>query len=169
MIYLFILQHFEPCDNEQFVTIKNIIVKNKLISFVYGMVMNKIKEDLMSKINDFWLYFIPDSVIELTTLKTLKTIPEDFTGFEKFKTAIIKLFDVVISYDDIIKRLQMLFEDNKINILKNMIAQICAILHSRLPSDYNTIIYQFYRAAFKVFTKDDDVGGMYEYLQKYNI
>lgn len=53
----------------------------------------------------------------------------------------------------------MLFEDNRIHLLKNMNAQICALLHSQLPSDYNTIIYEFYRTALKVFTKDDTVGG----------
>lgn len=125
------------------------------------MVMSKIKQDLMSKINEFWLYFMPNNVVELTSLKTQEQINEDFVGFEKFKTAIDELFNLAQTYVDTINRLQMLFENNKINLLKNLNAQICALLHSQLPSDYNTIIYQFYRAALKVFTKDDVVGGLY--------
>lgn len=125
------------------------------------MVMSKIKEDLMSQINEFWLYFMPDNVVELTALRTQEQIPKDFVGFEKFKSAIDELFNLAQSYVDIINRLQMLFENNKINLLKNLNAQICALLHSQLPSDYNTIIYQFYRVALKVFTKDDIVGGMF--------
>lgn len=152
-------QHLERCDDEQFVLIKKIIIENKLSSFVHGMVMNKIKEDLMSKVNEFWLYFMPSDVVELTGLNKQEKIPEDFVGFEKFKSAIDELFNLAQSYVDTINRLQLLFENNKINLLKNLNAQICALLHSQLPSDYNTIIYQFYRAALRVFTKDDIVGG----------
>jgi hypothetical protein len=165
---LFCLQHFEQCDDEQFVVIKNIIVENKLISFVHGMVMNKIKQDLMAKVNEFWLYFMPNNVVELSGLKTQEQIFEDYIGFEKFKTAIDELFNLAQSYVDTINRLQMLFENNnRINLLKNLNAQICALLHSQLPSDYNSIIYQFYRAALKVFSKDDIVGGMYYHLMFY--
>lgn len=137
-------------------------MENKLTSFVHGMVMNKIKQDLMVKVNEFWLYFMPNDVVELCGLKTQEQTPEDYIGFEKFKTAIDELFNLVQSYVDTINRLQMLFENNnRINLLKNLNAQICALLHSQLPGDYDTIIYQFYRAALKVFSKDDIVGGMY--------
>jgi len=115
----------------------------------------------MSKINEFWLYFMPNDVIELSNLSSNDQIPEDFLGFEKFKYAIDELFNLAQSYVETINRLQMLFENNRINLLKNLNAQICALLHSQLPSDYNTIIYQFYKVALKVFTKDDIVGGMY--------
>jgi len=161
IIIIIILQHLDSCDDDQFDIIKQIIVKNKLVSFVHGMVMCKIKEDLMSKINEFWLYFMPSNVVELTALRTQEQIPEDFVGFEKFKTAIDELFNLAQSYVDTINRLQMLFENDKVNLLKNLNAHICALLHSQLPSDFNTIIYQFYRAALKVFTKDDVVGGVY--------
>lgn len=125
------------------------------------MVMNKIKQDLMAKVNEFWLYFMPNNVVELSCLKTLGQTPEDYIGFEKFKTAIDELFNLAQSYVDTISRLQMLFENNnRINLLKNLNAQICALLHSQLPSEYNSIIYQFYRVALKVFSKDDIVGGM---------
>lgn len=124
------------------------------------MVMNKIKEDLMEKMNEFWLYFMPNDVVELSSLKSEEKIPEDFIGFEKFRTAIDDLFNLAQSHIDTISRLQMLFDNSKINLLKNLNAQICALLHSQLPSDYNSIIYQFYRAALRVFTKDDVVGGL---------
>lgn len=140
--------------------IKQIIINNKLISFVHGMVMDRIKQDLMSKVNEFWLYFMPNDIVELSHLITQEKTPEDFIGFEKFKSAIDELFNLAQSYVDTINRLQMLFENTKINLLKTLNAQICALLHSQLPSDYNTIIYQFYRCALKVFTKDDIVGGM---------
>lgn len=159
---MFILQESEGCDDNTFLLIKKIIVKNKLKSFVHGMVMNKIKEDLMENMNAFWLYFMPNDIVELSSLKTEEKIPEDFVGFEKFRTAIDDLFNLAQSYVDTINRLQMLFENDKINLLKNLNAQICALLHSQLPSDYNTIIYQFYRAALRVFTKDDVVGGMFK-------
>lgn len=154
------MQNTECCDEEQFLEIKKIIVENKLISFVHGMVMNKIKDNLMSKINEFWVYFMPNNIVELSGLQSQDCIPEDFIGFEKFKTAIDELFNVAQSFVFTINRLQMLFENSSINLLKNLNAQICALLHSQLPSNYNTIIYQFYRAALKVFTKDDIVGGM---------
>jgi len=124
------------------------------------MVMHTIKQDLMCKINDFWLYFMPYDVIEITNLSTNYDAPGDFSGFEKFKYAIDELFNLAQSYVETINRLQMLFENNRINLLKNLNAQICALIHSQLPSDYNTIIYQFYRVALKVFTKDDIIGGM---------
>lgn len=127
--------------------------------------MSKIKEDLMTKINnDFWLYFMPNDVVELSCLKTQEQLLEDFVGFEKFKTAIDGLFNMAQSYIDTINRLQLLIEDNRINLLINLNALICGILHSQLPSDYNTIIYQFYRAALRVFTKDDVVGGEYKWI-----
>jgi len=128
--------------------------------------MNKIKQDLMSKVNEFWLYFMPNDVVELNGLNSLENkIPEDFVGFEKFKTAIDELFNVAQSYVFVINRLQVLFENSRINLLKNLNAQICALLHSQLPSDYNGIIYQFYRAALRAFTKDDIVGGMYQCIK----
>lgn len=156
------MQQTEHIDDEQFIALKKIIVKNKLKSFVHGMVMNKIKENFMENMNAFWLYFMPNDVVELTGLKTEEKVPEDFVGFEKFRSAIDDLFNLAQSFVDTINRLQMLFENKKINLLKNLNAQICALLHSQLPSDYNTIIYQFYRAALRVFTKDDVVGGMYK-------
>lgn len=158
----FVLQCSECCDDEQFITIKKIIVKNKLVSFVYGMVMNRIKQDLMSKVNEFWLYLMPNNIVELNGLKSHGQTPEDFVGFEKFKTAIDELFNVAQSYICTIHRLQLLFENDRINLFKNLNAQICSLLHSQLPSDYNSIIYQFYKAALRVFTKDDIVGGMYQ-------
>ncbi|XP_025201146.1 anaphase-promoting complex subunit 2 [Melanaphis sacchari] len=148
----------EQCDDEQFLEIKKIIVENKLISFVHGMVMHAIKQDLMSKINDFWLYFIPNDVIELCNHSPHDDVSEEYIGFVKFKYAIDELFNLAQSYIETINRLQMLFESNRINLLKNLNAQICALLHSQLPSDYNTIIYQFYTVALKVFTKDDIIG-----------
>lgn len=160
--FKFILQQLECCSDEQFVKIKKEIIENKLVSFVHGMVMSKIKEELMSKVSKFWLYFMPNNVVELSGLKSFENkIPEDFVGFEKFKTAIDELYNVAQSYVFVINRLQTLFENNRINLFKNLNAQICAILHSQLPSDYNGIIYQFYRVALRVFTKDDIVGGMY--------
>lgn len=156
---LFILQHINRCADDEFITIKKIIVEKKLLNFVHGMVMNRIKQDLMSKINEFWVFFLPNDVVELSCLKTEENISIDFVGFEKFKTAVDELFNLAQSYVETISRLQILFENNKINLLKNLNAQICALLHSQLPSDYNTIIYQFYRTALKVFTKDDVVGG----------
>lgn len=120
--------------------------------------MNRIKQDLMSKINNFWLFFIRNDIVELSCLKTEEKIPENFVGFEKFKTAIEELFNLAQSYVETLNRLQLLFENNRINLLKNLNAQICALLHSQLPSDYNTIIYQFYRTALEVFTKNDVVG-----------
>lgn len=135
-------------------------MENKLKSFVHGMVMIKIKEDLMENINTFWLYFMPDNVVELSGLKSEEKIPEDFVGFEKFRSAIDDLFNLAQSYVDTINRLQLLFENSNINLLKNLNAQICALLHSQLPSDYNKIIKQFYQAALRVFIKDDSVGGM---------
>lgn len=133
------------------------------------MVMNKIKEDLMENMNEFWLYFMPNDVVELSSLKTEGKLPEDFVGFEKFRSAIDDLFNLAQSYVSTINRLQMLFENDQINLLKNLNAQICALLHSQLPSDYNTIIYQFYRAALRVFTKDDVVGGMFKNMYEIRI
>lgn len=158
---LFLFQNSECCNDEQFLSTKKIIVDNKLTSFVHGMVTNKIKQNLMLKVNEFWVYFMPNNVVELSGYQSQERIPEDFIGFEKFKTAIDELFNVAQSFVFTINRLQMLFENNKINLLKNLNAQICALLHSQLPSNYNTIIYQFYRAALRVFTKDDIVGGMF--------
>lgn len=132
------------------------------------MIMVKIKQDLMSKIKDFWIYFIPHSVVELTSLMTLENIPKDYTGFEKFKTVIDKLSNLAQSHNDVINRLQMLFKDKRINLEKNMNAQICAILHSQLPGDYNMIIYEFYRTALKVFIKDETLEGkIYIYMYGY--
>jgi len=124
--------------------------------------MHSIKQDLMSKMNEFWLYFMPNDVIELSNLNTTThgEIPEDFVGFNKFKYAIDELFNLAQSYTDTTNRLKLLFDNDKINCLGNLNAQICALLHSQLPSDYDTIIYQFYRVALKVFTKDDIIGGM---------
>lgn len=165
---LFILQNSEKCDDEQFLAIKKIIVDNKLISFVHGMVTHKIKQDLMSKINDFWLYFMPYDVVELSYLLPSDDVSGDFSGFEKFKCAVDELFNLAQSYVETINRLQMLFENKKINLLKNLNAQICALLHSTLPSDYNKIIYQFYRVALRVFTKEDMVGGILLLIIKFS-
>jgi len=132
------------------------------------MVTHKIKQDLMSKINDFWLYFMPYDVVELSYLLPSDDVSGDFSGFEKFKCAVDELFNLAQSYVETINRLQMLFENNKINLLKNLNAQICALLHSTLPSDYNKIIYQFYRVALRVFTKEDMVGGILLVIIKFS-
>ncbi|XP_050527151.1 anaphase-promoting complex subunit 2 isoform X2 [Daktulosphaira vitifoliae] len=82
-------------------------------------------------------------------------MPEDYSGFEKFKTVICELYDTVQSYTEIVNRLQLLFDTSRTNLKKNFYVQTCAILHSTLPDDYNAIIYQFYRVALRVFTKDE--------------
>lgn len=123
--------------------------------------MDKIKQDFMSKTGEFWSYFVARETFEAVTRILKENIPQDFFGFEKFRTTVNKLFDLAQSYVQTISRLQTLFDDKKIDLLNNFNAQISAILHSQLPNDYNTIIYQFYRITLKVFTKDDTVGGMY--------
>lgn len=131
------------------------------------MVMDKIKENFMSQTKEFWLYFVTKKAFDTATQLVQKDIPQNFLGFEKFRTAVNLLFDVAQSYVYILNRLQMLFENNQINLFGNFNALIAATLHSQLPNDYNTIIYQFYRTALNAFTKDDIQGFITHDLCKY--
>ncbi|XP_050425867.1 anaphase-promoting complex subunit 2 [Adelges cooleyi] len=149
----------EPCDDVQFQSIQEMIKTNKFSNFVYEMVNIRVREEIKSKIlNEFWLYFMSDNVVDCSFLKDQDLMPDDYSGFEKFKTATCELYGIILTYTETIKRLQLLFDSEKTNLRKNFLLQICAILHSTLPAEYNTIIYQFYRVALKVFTKDDGIG-----------
>lgn len=131
------------------------ITENKKTNIVSGMVMNNVINEIsviMSK--RFWLYFMRDESIEISRLQNInELIPEDFTGFEEFKNAVCDIYKIVASYENTINRLQMLYGNNRINLLNNFYARIWALLYSHLPFDYNIIIYHFYRTSLRCFTK----------------
>lgn len=107
---------------------------------------------IMSK--QFWLYFLRDEFIELSQLQNLNELtPEDINGFEDFKNAVDGFYKLITSYYITINRLQLLYEDNKIDLLNNYHIRICALFYSKLPSNYNNVIYHFYKIPLRIITK----------------
>ncbi|XP_025419506.1 anaphase-promoting complex subunit 2-like [Sipha flava] len=101
--------------------------------------------------NSFWVHFLSEEITELNVLRNAREIlPTDFTGFERFRRAIDDLFILIQSHTSTINRVQLLYEDDETNLLKNFFERIRALMYSQLPINYKTIIYNFYRTGLRI-------------------
>jgi len=150
-----ILQKLESCDDDKFFSIKNMIIEEKIRNTVYEKVLNNIiKEMSLEIMNIFRPYFCCSEVVEGSSQHLEENLHTDYSGFELFKDAVNKFYNLHQSHKNTIKRLQMLFEDNEINMSEeHLYKQMCTLLRSELPANYMTVIYQFYRTALRVIMK----------------
>jgi hypothetical protein len=140
------------CDDETFENIKKMIKEKKLIHIVTANVMHRIINNIyMNMSNSFWVHFLSEEITELNVLRNAREIlPTDFTGFERFRRAIDDLFILIQSHTSTINRVQLLYEDDETNLLKNFFERIRALMYSQLPINYKTIIYNFYRTGLRI-------------------
>jgi len=130
------------------------IIEEKIRNTVSEKVLNNIIKEMSLEIkNSFWPYFCNNKVLEGSFQRLEEYLPADYSGFELFKDAINKFYNLYQSYMNTIKRLQMLYEDNEIDMSKHFFNRICALLHFQLPANYIVTIHNFYRAALRIIMK----------------
>lgn len=137
------------CSCVEFRDIIQMIVGLGVHAKIRDLVIIRIEDYLRRRlVPEFWVHFTKND--------------DDLKGFQIFERAINDLYNAVIEFSDILKRLQALNDvcsDNKLlfaekNVILGFKQILRASLLSQIPLDYQVIIEQFYKISFNAFDNE---------------
>lgn len=144
----------EKCDDKQFQMIVHMIINNNLAHVVTGYVMNTIMNRMNAQLSsEVWYSFMCDRLIDRDILKVMNIkIESDLAGFLQFRNAIDEYFLLTQSNLYFVCRLELL-HSNRVSLIKQFYERVGALLHSRLPFGYQTLVYNYFRTTLRVTIK----------------